>query len=133
MILIDSNVIIAAFNKRDKNHTKCGRFLEEALRGKYGVPAVSDYVIDEVLTYASKRLGKEASLKLGKAFFELNLFRIIPTTLDIVIKAWECFKEHVPNLSFTDCTILEIARTYKVDYIVTLDHKLASLYPSMGC
>ncbi|UXD21728.1 nucleotide-binding protein [Ignicoccus pacificus DSM 13166] len=133
MILLDTGVILAAFNKRDVNHSKCKRLMVRILKGELGVPAVTDYVIDEVLSYASRRLGREGCLKLGSLFFEKNAFRVIPTTLDIVIKAWEIYKERAPALSFTDSTLLQVAKTYKVDYLVTLDRRLGVLYPSMSC
>jgi len=87
--------------------------------------------VDEVLSYASTRLGRESSLKLLDFLVKKGLFRIIPVTLDLFSHAVRVFEENVPALSFTDAASLVAARTYGVDYIATLDEALARHYPSI--
>ncbi len=87
--------------------------------------------MDEVLSYASARLGREPSLKLVDFLVKKGLFRIIPITLDLFTRAVRVFEENVPVLSFTDAASLVAARTYGIDYIATLDETLARHYPSI--
>ncbi len=130
-VLLDTGVIIAAFNRRDRYHNWARKHVKQVLEGKWGPPYVTDYIIDETLSYAATRLGKEAGLKLGKLLLEKRIFHIIPVTLDIVLDAWILYQRHLPHLSFTDATSLAIAKTYNIDYIITLDKPLASLHPSI--
>ena len=89
--------------------------MRKILDGTYATPSVTDYMIDEVLSYAAARLGEEASLKL-------------PVTLDIFHRAWPLYREHLLRLSFTDATSLIIAQTYRIETIITVDSYLASLH-----
>ncbi len=130
-VLVDSSVIIAALNRSDSLHGKARRLLASILRGEYGVPHVTDYIVDEVLTYMARRGGREAALKAGALFFEKRVFRIIPVTVDVFEAAWELFRRHAPRISFTDATSVEAARSYNLRYIATFDEELSKLYPSI--
>ncbi len=130
-ILIDTGVIVAAFNRRDRYHYWAKRQVKQVLEGQWGPPYITDYIVDEVLSYAAARLGREPGLKLGKLLLEHRLFHIIPVTLDTVLDAWTLYQRHAPSLSFTDATSLVIAKTYDIDYIITLDEPLARLHPSI--
>ncbi len=131
-VLVDSSVIIAALNRSDSLHRRAVRLLSDILRGAYGVPHVTDYIVDEVLTYMASRGGREAALRAGKLFFEKRAFRIIPVTLDIFNEAWSLFAAQAPRISFTDATSIVAAKLYNLDYIATFDSELAKLYPSLG-
>ena len=131
-ILLDTGVIIAAFNRRDRHHRWARRLLVEVLEGRYGPPYVTDYIIDEVLSYAAARLGREPALRLGEALLERRLFRIAPVTVDLVLRAWEIYRDHLPRLSFTDASSIAVAEAYEIDYIATVDSELARLYPSIS-
>ncbi len=130
-VIVDSGVIIAAFNRRDRYHGWAKRTLAKLLGGVYGTVFVTDYIVDEVLSYAAKKLGSQAGLKLGKLFFEKRVFRVIPVTLDILWEAWTVYRDNLPKLSFTDATTLVAARVYGVDYIATVDTELSKLYASI--
>ncbi len=129
---MDSSVVIAALNKSDTLHRRAIRLLSDILRGTYGVPHVTDYIVDEVLTYMAARGGRDAALRAGKLFFEKRAFRIIPVTLDVFMEAWGLFSKHAPRISFTDATSVVVAKLYGLEYIATFDAELASLYPSIG-
>jgi len=131
-ILVDTSVIVAALNKRDSLHRRAVKLLGDILRGAYGVPHVTDYIVDEVLTYMAARGGREAALRAGTLFFEKRAFRIIPVTLDLFYEAWSLFQRHAPSISFTDAASLAVAEAYGLRYIATFDEELARLYPSLG-
>ncbi|MGQ4834306.1 MAG: PIN domain-containing protein [Candidatus Asgardarchaeia archaeon] len=65
-ILLDSSVIIAFFNKRDKNHKRALELTEKALIDHYGTIFISDYVFDETVTYLLKRQKKRYCNKSRK-------------------------------------------------------------------
>ena len=130
-ILLDTGVIIAAFNRRDSHHRWARRLVHQVLEGTWGPPYVTDYIIDETLSYAASRLGREAGLRLGRLLLERRVFHIIPVTLDTVLEAWSLYQRHLPRISFTDATSLAVAKSYSISYIATLDKPLSTLYPSI--
>ncbi len=54
-VLIDSSVIIAFFNKRDRNHERALELIKDALMNNYGSIFILDYVFDEIVTYLLKK------------------------------------------------------------------------------
>lgn len=129
-VLVDTSVIVAALNLRDRKRSGARRLLADILRGKYGTPFVTDYIVDETLTFLASR-SAEAARRAGALFFEKPVFRILPVSIDVFNAAWVLFQRHLPVLSFTDATTVEAAKAYGVDYIATLDEPLARLYPSL--
>jgi len=132
-VLLDTGFIIAAFNRRDRYHRWASNLLREILEGRWGPPFVTDYIIDEVLSYAAARLGGDAGLRLGSLLLEKRVFHIIPVTLDVLLEAWEVYRSRYPRLSFTDATSVAVARSYNIDYIVTVEVRgeLPRLHPSL--
>ncbi|MHA1495732.1 MAG: PIN domain-containing protein [Candidatus Thorarchaeota archaeon] len=49
-IFIDSNIIIALLNSRDRNHSRAKELLNELKEPKFGMRFTNDYVLDEVVT-----------------------------------------------------------------------------------
>ncbi len=132
-VLLDTGFIIAAFNRRDSNHAWAKRLMREILEGKWGTPYITDYIVDEVLSYAAARLAGDTGVKLGELLLERRVFRLIPVTLDIVLDAWSLYRRHYPSLSFTDATSIIVARVYGIDYIVTVETRgaMPRLHPSL--
>jgi len=130
-LLLDTGVILAAMLRRERRHSWARRLVRDALAGRYGPPYVTDYIVDEVLSYLAGRRLEDAARRALDAIMRRGLFRIVPVTLDIFNTAARIYEEHLPMLSFTDATTLAAARAYRVDYIATLDEYLASLYPSL--
>ncbi len=132
-VLVDTGVLIAAFNRGDRFHGWARRLLREILVGKWGAGFTTDYIIDEVLSYAAARLGGDVGVRLARLFFEEKPLRIIPVTMDVVLRAWRVYEKHYPGLSFTDATTLVVAELYEIDYIATVEREglLAKLYPSI--
>ncbi len=124
-------MVLAALVRSERRHGWARRTLAEIIAGRYGPGYVTDYIVDEALSYAAARLGEEASRRLLRLLVEEGVFRILPVGIDIFAKAVETYRRHLPRLSFTDATSLEAARAYRIDYIATLDGYLASLYPSI--
>ena len=132
-VLVDTGVLIAAFNRRDRFHGWARRLLREVLEGKWGPGYTTDYIIDKVLSYAAARLGGDVGVRLGRLLFEEKPLRIIPVTMDIVLRAWRLYERHYPSLSFTDATTLVVADVYDIDYVATVEREgmLAKLHPSL--
>ncbi len=69
MIFVDSSIWDAAQNERDQNHDLAEEILHEIGNGTYGTPLVTDYIIDEVLTWIHKKVSHSAAVKMSEKFF----------------------------------------------------------------
>jgi len=132
-VIVDTSVIIAFFNKRDKNHKRAISLLKDAMMKHYGLLFISDYVIDETVTYLLKRTKRpEIALRAGKFLLgELEgfpkVFEIIFTNKEIFNKAWITFKKLLQrSLSFTDCVLISLANEYNLS-IMTFDEGFKGL------
>ena len=125
-------MILSALARREKRHSWSRRLLVDVLSGRYGAAYVTDYIIDEALSYASARLSENDARKLLSLLVHRSLFRIIPVTLDVFNTAVEIYERNLgKRLSFTDAATLAVAKLYDIDYIATLDTVLASMHPSL--
>jgi len=132
-VIVDTSVIIAFFNKRDKNHKRAISLLKDAMMKHYGLLFISDYVIDETVTYLLKRTKRpEIALRAGKFLLgELEgfpkVFEIIFTNKEIFNKVWITFKKLLQRgLSFTDCVLISLANEYNLS-IMTFDEGFKGL------
>ena len=66
-MFIDTNIFVAARNKRDFNHRRAILLLRKALGGDYGSLYTSDYVFDEAVTVALIRTRRlEVAVDIGE-------------------------------------------------------------------
>jgi hypothetical protein len=70
MIFVDSGIWIAGKNQRD-NIIKRLAYYCLKLKRKYGKSIISDYIIDEVLTFLNRKAGHKIALETLQ-FFELR-------------------------------------------------------------
>ncbi|MHA2245161.1 MAG: hypothetical protein ACXADY_09340 [Candidatus Hodarchaeales archaeon] len=50
MIIVDTGIIAAFYNKSDENHQRAVILLDNLRTGKYGTGILTDYVLDETVT-----------------------------------------------------------------------------------
>ena len=121
-ILIDSSVLISAYNKRDMNHEKGQKILHEIESGKFGEWLISDYIFDEVVTVMFSKLhSKEATAALGRHLLKACTMLTVPPA--IFIEAFTVFSQK-NKLSFTDSTLLAMADKYGIEHIATFDKEI---------
>ena len=129
-VLVDTSVIAAAVNLRDRRRAAARRLLASILRGTYGPAFVTGHIVDETLTFLAAR-NPEAARRAGSILFDRPVLRILPVSIDVFNAAWRLFQRHLPELSFTDAATVEAAKAYGIDYIATLDQPLARLHRSL--
>jgi len=129
-VFIDTNVFVAARNKRDVNHQRAVELLEGVLMGRYGQAYTSDYVFDEAVTVALRRTGRpDVAIRTGQ-FILASRPRIILLTVnnDVFKSSWEKFQKFAgKGLSFTDCTILALMEQYGIEYLMSFDEHFDGL------
>ena len=105
-MLVDTSVLLAALNKRDRNHKKARKDLVTLLTSPNSYPLVSDYVLDECYTYIAKRVPE----KLQPFEKLVKKFVVVPVGINAFFEAKEIFKKFYPELSFTDSTTVVLAK-----------------------
>ena len=115
-VLLDTNVLVGAKVPGDPLHAPSVLALERAMKGQWGRPAVSDYIVDEAVTLARARTRSHqaaddlAAFLLGEPPHE-PVFEVIPVDRAAFTLARALFRRYDDRfLSFTDCTTLALAQ-----------------------
>ena len=98
--------MLAAINKRDRNHRKAKKELIMIFEKSNEIPMVSDYILDECYTYVAYNIPE----KLDKFEKFVEMFLIVPVGIETFRRAKEVFKKFFPKLSFTDSTTIVLAK-----------------------
>ena len=93
-VLIDSNVIIALLNTRDRNHPKARELLTKLKDPDYGMRLTIDYVLDEVLTTLwmhtqQKNVVTKAYTLIRRTPEFIKYEYVTPGILDLAWEKWE--------------------------------------------
>ncbi len=126
MIVIDSSIWDAAKNGRDADHDLALDILGGIAEGEHGEPIVTDYIIDEVLTWLNKKVSHKVAVDAGRVFLETTQVRVEKVDWAVIREAYELFKKY-PFLSFTDSATAAIMRALKIRTIATFDDDFKKL------
>lgn len=128
-VFIDSDVFLAAFNKRDSNHRRGNELLRKALGRKYGKSCTSDFILDEIISRLIKevekgRLRKREIIRLIEESIQnsrmVEFQHVDEPTLGT---AKMCFKMYYDKfLSLTDWSSAVLMRNQKTKCIMSFDH-----------
>lgn len=119
MIVADTSGLLALFNAKEPSHLE----VVNALAGTDDVLAVSPYVVAELDYLVATRIGVTAELavlrELAGAGYELASIDagLLEAAADIV----ERFADL--NIGVTDASIVALAKRYRTDRVLTLDHR----------
>lgn len=109
------------------NHTKSLEVIKEIKDDKYGHVYTSDYVLDEFFTYMQKRhKNPNYCYDLASGWINLNegIAEILEVGYDVFYNAVQLFinqKDERKPLSITDCTIVNLCKSNKIQYLVSFD------------
>lgn len=138
-VFLDTGVLFAFLNKRDERHDEAIDVVRHAAGGEWGVPYVSDFVADELLTLARVRARGPA---VEKAAFEilplpdpaLPGLRMLVVDRAVFTAAVGLFTRHrARGLSFTDATTLALIEEIGIRRLASFDagfRGLATLVPA---
>lgn len=118
-IFLDSSYLIAFVDKRDRAHLEAIGLAEQISEGVFGRIVISDYVFDESVTFIASRQGFKKAIEWGKKTLDSEL-ELIYTSKEVFQKAWELFQKR-KNLSFTDCTIVELMKAEGIKHLASFD------------
>ena len=128
MIIIDSSVLVAYAVTQDENHERAVRIIESIVKGMFGSAHISDHIFAETVTvtlYKSKSL--DNAVALGEYLRDATT--ILENDEFDFESTWRLFKnQKTLKLSFTDCSIISLARRYGIEYIATFDKEFRRIY-----
>lgn len=123
-ILFDSNFLVAYVLKSDSTHNRA-IFLEDSENIFNNERFVTNHIVDEVVTIIGQKsspLDALAVYRFLKDNFniinEYELFDFNDRVMNRYLKINPSSKQ---NLGFTDCSIIEVAKFFNLDAIVTFD------------
>jgi len=119
---IDTNIFVAALNKKDKNHQKGKDILIKAFK-KFQWLHTSDYILNECLTVAWART-KNTNLvqqldNLIQASEKIQILKVDETTFATAKSYMRKYPNIIPTL--TDWTTLVLMQDNKIPEILTFD------------
>ncbi len=118
MIILDSNVWVAFFNKADNQHKKAIKILKD---NRVGL-VVTEYILLETSSVLCLRAGKEVADKFLTMMTNNRDIKILPSDKILLDKIVKKFLDHKTKyLSFVDVSLVHFSKQYK---IITFDKKL---------
>ena len=137
-VLLDSSVIIAFLHRRDRMHDAAQDLMKPILSGTRGIPVITDYIVDEVLTFMVARgvtrpqLDRTIEFLLGNGT-EPGPFLLHRVGADHFAQALHLLRRHRERrLSFTDCTSLSIMESVGVAAIASFDKGFDGFVERLG-
>lgn len=121
--LLDSSVWIALYRDQDVHHKQAQRLIRE-LRGSIYFPYCVLVEVASVLTY--KHSKAQADKFLDAVAVNQDLIWIESESFEDA----EFFRKLPSRISFTDATLLRLAKTLKAE-LVTFDRQLARLHKKL--
>ena len=121
MILVDTSPILAALNRRDPEHARCRKVLDEHARQMLVTP----YVVTEVCWLAGSRMGAlaEANVIDAVAVGEFQQVDLLP---DDLVRISELLRQYRTlhggeGLGVADASTIAVAERMGISQIATLD------------
>ena len=122
-ILIDTNFIIAYLLELDESHERAIN-----LEDKEGILNnnlyITNHIIDEIITIIGQKASPKDAINTYRLikdnFIIINEYEIIDFN-DRVIRIYNKLNKNKQKIGFTDCAIIETAKFYNLDAIVTFD------------
>lgn len=128
-IFVDTGVLVAFANKRDRDHYRAVQLTDELRRGKHGIAYTSEYVFDEAVTTALVRTRRvDVAVNTGVLMLGSKekktppLTRVLRVDENTFYEAWKAFSSgKFPTLSFTDHTSVGLSRSHAGGMIMSFD------------
>ncbi len=127
-ILIDSGVLYALLDKSDNRNPDARAIVLRVLKGKFGSPNVTDYVLLETSSLLAQR-GIRRAIKSLNDFLAENKFRILFVTEDVYLEAMKLTNQDKGDfLSLADSSQIVLSKSLGIDTVATFDSVLANFF-----
>ncbi|MBC9731297.1 type II toxin-antitoxin system VapC family toxin [Streptomyces sp. TRM68367] len=121
MILVDTGPVVAALNRRDPDHLRCRKLLDDGA----GQLLVTPYVVAEVCWMAASRLGARAEANVIDAVAAGDFRQVAVEDADLA-RISELLHQYADlhggdGLSVADASVVAAAERLNISDIATLD------------
>lgn len=117
---LDTTVFIAATFPKEKHHKEGRAILTSIEKGALGKPMITDYILDEVITFVRKRKSIAASIETLDAILCSPRLRLVKVDTRIFEAGIQLFKTY-ERLSFTDAVSVATMRDSGIETIYSFD------------
>ena len=121
MILVDSGVFIAAVTAKDKHHAAAKAILADIAKGVWGAGLVPEYVFVESVNYLVRKRGLEVAVAFARQLLAAKELTLVPCLRGFPRALTEFLEQRGTALSFTDASLVSVAKGRGVRYIATFD------------
>jgi len=118
--LLDTTIFIAAAFPKEKHHKEGKAIITSVEKGLLGKPVVTDYILDEVVTFVRKRRSVAASIETLDAILSSPRLRLVNVDNRIFEAGIQLFKTY-ERLSFTDAVSVATMRDLGIEAIYSFD------------
>ena len=121
-VFVDTHCLVALLNADDEDHAAAARAVA-ALAERRRAAAVSDWVLAEFLSGASRRAMRRAAAALVEDLRRSTLTRVVAATRADWDAAFALYRARPDKeWSFVDCTSIVICQRLPVREVLTHDH-----------
>lgn len=120
-VFIDSNFFIALYNGSDSLHRRAREIANQLDRDRSQL-YISNYVLLEVLTVLSQRIGRASSISAGQSILSEPQIAKIHIDENLNNLTWQTFQNiKAKNMGFVDCSILTVMGWSGINKLLTFD------------
>ena len=120
-IVVDTSALCALVDRDDRYHHAVEIFLNE--NAAQIMLLVTDYVLDETLTWVKSRFGSRSALKLGRRLRSSNFCAFVKLTAEDEEATWRVFEKYDDkDWSYTDCSCLALMQRVGIHETLSTDH-----------
>jgi len=136
--VVDTSVIVGAFNERDAMHVRALQMLAEIREGRHGEVFTTDFILDEVVTVLLSRTGRHEIAVQAVDFVvpsepEEAWLVLEPIGEETFFQALDAFRRSGRReLSFTDWTTVAFVRDGRADAVISFDEDFDGLVTRIG-
>jgi uncharacterized protein len=121
VILVDTGPVVAALNRRDPDHYRCRKVLDDHA----GQMLITPYVVAEVCWMAASRLGARAEANVVDAV-AVGEFRQVTIESEDLERIGELLRQYHglhsgDGLSIADASVVAVAERLRIEQVATLD------------
>ena len=122
-IIVDTSALVAFFVQSEKHHPAARRYAAQHPTARW---IILETVFDEFVTWVRVKVSISSSIQVGCILREEHLYVNISDADDAA--TWEVFCRYDDKLwSYTDCSILVMARRLGVSEVFTLDEHIRQM------
>ena len=118
--ILDTTILIATTFPKEKHHKESKEIITSVEKGTLGKPVITDYILDEVVTFVRKRKSVAASIETLDAILSSPRLRLVKVDNRIFEAGIQLFRTY-ERLSFTDAVSVATMRDLGIKIIYSFD------------